>query len=204
IERLWQDVTLGFGGKWKGFFAKLEQYDGLNPKMDAHIWLLHHLFLNAINDDALAWAESWNYHPLTVQHQTTHSPTDFFIFGMMEKGIRGLDDIMNAGVDDDTDLLSQEDLDSFGIDWEAYNHQATCSHHDENNARDSDDAFDPFATHRPEHYSHVDIDTLGELCPLTDEQVAQLDYYTNRDMESHGMVWISAVQICNQLLNNIN
>ncbi|PBK75392.1 hypothetical protein ARMSODRAFT_876864, partial [Armillaria solidipes] len=51
---LWQDVILGFGGKWKGFFAKLKQYDSLNPKIDAYIWLLHHLFLNTINDDILA------------------------------------------------------------------------------------------------------------------------------------------------------
>ena len=52
IERLWQDVTRGFGRKWKEFFQQLEVEWGLDPNNDAHIWLLHYLFLEAINEDA--------------------------------------------------------------------------------------------------------------------------------------------------------
>lgn len=37
IERLWFDVTNGFGYKWKDFFLDLELQCGLNPTFPAHI-----------------------------------------------------------------------------------------------------------------------------------------------------------------------
>ena len=56
IERLWYDVTNGFGRKWKIFFMDLEAHHGLNPTIPEHIWLLHYLFLPAIQQDAQDWA----------------------------------------------------------------------------------------------------------------------------------------------------
>ncbi len=55
IERLWVDVTKGFGSKWKVFFWMLESNHGLDVDKDAHIWLLHFLFLHYINADADTW-----------------------------------------------------------------------------------------------------------------------------------------------------
>jgi hypothetical protein len=52
IERLWVDITSGFGKKWHDFFTVLESREGLNTNLDAHIWLIHHLFLQFINHDA--------------------------------------------------------------------------------------------------------------------------------------------------------
>ena len=49
IERIWYDVTEGFGGKWKDFFTDLEANEGLDVDNQAHIWLLHHLYLDDIN-----------------------------------------------------------------------------------------------------------------------------------------------------------
>ncbi|KAK0463322.1 hypothetical protein IW261DRAFT_1554182 [Armillaria novae-zelandiae] len=152
--------------------CRLEQYESLDPKNDAHIWLLHHLFLDAINVDALAWAESWNHHPLTIPHQMTHSPTDLFVFGMMEKGVRGLDDIMGNN-EEEEELPSEQDLDSFDIDWNDYDNDIIHSHHDANNICDSDDAYNPFDTHRPEQFSHVEVESVE--CPLTHIQVEHLD-----------------------------
>ncbi|KIJ99462.1 hypothetical protein K443DRAFT_133066 [Laccaria amethystina LaAM-08-1] len=60
IERLWRDVMLGFGQKWKDFFQNLEVHDQLNHNLNSHIWLLHHL------------------------------PKDMFVFRMMENGMQGL------------------------------------------------------------------------------------------------------------------
>jgi hypothetical protein len=48
----------GFGNKWKMFFMDLEATDELNMSNPAYIWLLHHLFLPAINEDMLEWAEN--------------------------------------------------------------------------------------------------------------------------------------------------
>lgn len=67
IERLWYDVTSGFGQKWKNFFADLETNCGLTPNIPAHIWLLHHLFLDAINQDAAEWVQMWNNHVIQIK-----------------------------------------------------------------------------------------------------------------------------------------
>ena len=40
IERIWYDVTEGFGGKWKDLFTDLEANEGLDVDNPAHIWLL--------------------------------------------------------------------------------------------------------------------------------------------------------------------
>ncbi|KAF5379472.1 hypothetical protein D9615_006551 [Tricholomella constricta] len=112
IERLWRDLTLGFSGKWWNFFQSLEVHDRLNADSASHIWLLHHLFLEAINEDAIQWAEAWNHHVLSQRGQRQRSPRDMFFFGMMEHGMRGLPgEVLEPEV---------EDVAEFGIDWEMY------------------------------------------------------------------------------------
>ena len=66
IERLWRDLTAALGAKWKLFFRSLEAHDGLSPDQPAHIWLLHHLYLEAINDEVSQWAEAWNSHVVSI------------------------------------------------------------------------------------------------------------------------------------------
>jgi hypothetical protein len=63
IERLWYDVTSGFGSKWKEFFLALEHNDELNPSLPSHIWLLHFLFRPAIHEDAQQGARGLNLRP---------------------------------------------------------------------------------------------------------------------------------------------
>ena len=82
------------------------------PDLDAHIWLLHHLFLAAINQDADDWASTWNEHKIRLNDERTRSPRDLFFFGMIENGVRGFDDVP-AAHDDDEDI---DDLDTYGID----------------------------------------------------------------------------------------
>ena len=67
IERMWYDVTRSYGQKWKNFFADLETNCGLTPNIPAHIWLLHHLFLDAINQDAAEWVQMWNNHVIQIK-----------------------------------------------------------------------------------------------------------------------------------------
>jgi hypothetical protein len=90
IERLWYNVTHGFGQKWKNFFIDLETHHGLNPQIPAHIWLLHCLFLDCINKDAQEWAAAWNAHKLELWGELPgfgrRSPNDIFFFSMLEDG----------------------------------------------------------------------------------------------------------------------
>ncbi|KAJ8079861.1 hypothetical protein PM082_016686 [Marasmius tenuissimus] len=200
IERLWRDVTLGFGAKWKFFFQELEVHDGLNVNNNTHIWLLQHLFLPSINEDALAWAEAWNRHPLTLRHQRSQSPVELFTFGMMENGLRGMDSIMN--IEDDHlvgSLASQEDRDGYGVDWEDMEDPAVLAHHNNSNLMDSEDSTNPFTTHIPDHFSHVEVQSPD--CPLTTDQLQllhshldSLPFASNRDMDSRRLLWIEAFE----------
>jgi hypothetical protein len=49
---MWVEVTCDFRSKWKEFFYQLEAKCGINPDLPSHIWLLHYLFLDTINEDA--------------------------------------------------------------------------------------------------------------------------------------------------------
>ncbi|KAF5339525.1 hypothetical protein D9611_011449 [Ephemerocybe angulata] len=52
IERLWKDYYIGLIDKWYHFFHDLEAFYGLDVDNPIHLWLLHHLFLPALNEEA--------------------------------------------------------------------------------------------------------------------------------------------------------
>ncbi|KAG6871327.1 hypothetical protein C0995_006027, partial [Termitomyces sp. Mi166 len=147
IERLWHDLTLEFAAKWKMFFQSLEQYDSLDVNSNAHIWLLHFLFLDAINHDALQWANAWKKHVITIRGERQQSPKNMFVFGMIQQGVRGMemfeDDNVNAN--------------SYGIDWEDYENPIYHNHHLSYNGSDHN-IENPFQTHPPFHMSHIEVE----------------------------------------------
>ncbi|KAJ7847325.1 hypothetical protein B0H14DRAFT_3086220 [Mycena olivaceomarginata] len=192
IERLWCDVTRGFGSKWSQFFFGLEINCGLRPDLDAHIWLIHHLFLRALNQDAQDWARAWNEHNIRFDAERTRSPRDMFFFGMIENGVRGFD------VLDDDDV---DDLDAYGVDWEDLNDPDVIAHHTEFNTdpeANEDDIQNPFTNDGPHKLSHVEV--IEPLCPFTQAEVGLLDAHlalsqhsTSRNMISRRAVWIDAL-----------
>ncbi|KAF7315017.1 hypothetical protein MIND_00015900 [Mycena indigotica] len=101
IERLWLDWTQGLGLKWYDFFMALEQYYELDVDDDVHIWLLHHLFLRALNEEAQDWVNTWNFHILQIRGEPNRSPADIFFFNQIEEGVYGLPlaDLADYGVD---------------------------------------------------------------------------------------------------------
>jgi hypothetical protein len=197
IERLWCDLTSAFGAKWKTFFQNLELHEGLDQNSDAHIWLLHHLFLGAINEDALEWAEGWNNHTISIRGERQRSPRDMFFFGMIQNGPRGLhpmDDNIN-------------DVQSYGIDWDDYDNDNILEHHREANLTDNPED-NPFISNRPERMTQVSVDEPG--CPLTEAQIIYLDselnslpYIHSHNMESYRLVWISAIHICEHIFSGL-
>lgn len=203
IERLWCDVTRGFGRKWSQFFFSLEIHYGLLPDLDAHIWLIHHLFLPAINEDAQEWAASWNEHKIRLGTERTRSPRDLFFFGMIENGLRGFDE-ETAAFDTDEDI---DNLEEYGIDWEELHDHDILAHHSENNADEdhSPEALqNPFANDGPHTLSHVEV--AEPVCPLEPEHAALLDAYLaahphshSRNMNSRRALWRDALAFCRQL-----
>lgn len=209
IERLWCDVTRGFGRKWYNFFFELEFACGLEPDLDAHIWLLHHLFLPAINQDAQDWARTWNEHKIRFNDERTRSPRDMFFFGMVQNGPRGIlafmDDEDDGPVLDDEDE-DIEDLTMYGVDWDDINDDAIIAHHNEfNETEDPEEGEDEvFFNHGPRELSHVEIEE--PLCPFTEEEVAYIDEQLtqypasqSRSMTSRRTVWIYALGISREI-----
>ncbi|KAJ7243927.1 hypothetical protein B0H12DRAFT_1022802 [Mycena haematopus] len=202
IERLWCDVTRGFGRKWSNFFHSLELSCGLRPDLDAHIWLLHHLFLPAINQDADEWAKVWNEHKIRFANDRTRSPRDLFFFGMIENGLRGFETVPDAA--DDSEDNNIEDLDAYGIDWEELHQDDIMAHYQEHNAEqefDPDAVANPFSNEGPHKLSHIDVQE--PLCPFSPDDVAQLDehlalnpHIQSRNMNSRRALWIDALSIC--------
>ncbi|KAF8607074.1 hypothetical protein BDV93DRAFT_436304 [Ceratobasidium sp. AG-I] len=111
IERLWYDVTEGFGWKWKTFFHDLEVHYSLCPTSPVHLWLLHYLFLDSVNSDAQEWMEAWNAHTMSLQDQPNRSPRDLWFFGMIEKGPRGLDSLIES-----EQPMDSQEIEAFGVD----------------------------------------------------------------------------------------
>lgn len=196
IERLWYDVTHGFGQKWKNFFLELEAHHGLNPMVPAHIWLLHHLFLAAINEDAQEWAHVWNNHKMSIRGERQRSPRDMFFFSMVQDGVRGLP------AEDEEDI---GDPALYGIDWEDAQDPRLLRHHMENNPGEASVAGNSFQT-GPAQLSEVPCEPPN--CPFSPEQVAELDGLladrvdvASRNMHVRRLVWLEALAICTEMDN---
>ncbi|KAF7345496.1 hypothetical protein MVEN_01568100 [Mycena venus] len=197
IERLWYDVTHGFGQKWKRFFMDLEVHHGLNPLLPAHIWLLHHLFLDAINCDAQEWAAAWNSHLLQIRGERSRSPRDMYIFSMLQDGPRGLEYRAEPPSDD------VEDPTTYGIDWDVADDSTLMTHLLDQNPQDWDE-HNPFSPGQ-DALSHVPCDAPDAPSELTREHIAALDAElastfdtSSRNMHVRRLVWMKAMEICNQ------
>ncbi|KAH7090148.1 hypothetical protein BKA62DRAFT_626581 [Auriculariales sp. MPI-PUGE-AT-0066] len=132
IERLWVDVVRGVVNKWHVFFQQLERFDGLDVEVPTHLWLLHHLFLQHINDDLHEWANMWNRHPMSIDHnnrdisdRTSESPLSMYTYGMIRNGARGFSvqaqDVQPEVVPQDAqpEVVPHEELQDYGVDWPA-------------------------------------------------------------------------------------
>ncbi|KNZ77035.1 hypothetical protein J132_07756 [Termitomyces sp. J132] len=195
IECLWVDITHGTGKKWKNLLCHLKIHDRLDADNNAHIWLLHYLFLNAINTDLEVWAEVWNY--LVLAHQNEHycSSSDMFAFGMQKNGLQELH--LNETID--------ENLEGFGINWNDIDNTQIRNHYDAHNANDGN-AANPFLYPPPDHLSHTEV--LDPQCPFTTEQlalfepcIAELPIFNMQDMQSQQLFWIDSLSITTDILS---
>ena len=113
IERLWVDITAQIGASWAEAFTDLEINHGLDINNTHHIWLLHYLFLQTLNDQLSFFAESWNQHRMQIRDGPNRSPADMFGFDMLVHGLRG--DRLSDSTKED---MADEELEVYGVDWE--------------------------------------------------------------------------------------
>ena len=205
IERLWFDFTSVVGAKWKLFFEEMEYQAGLQPDLPSHIWLIHHLFLNSLNHDIMDWANSWNSHRMTIPGHGTRSPADLRWFSMLQDGARGFSPLNPTEFEPVEDILEENEIDEYGIDWETYQDARFQEHH---SAANPTDTFpeNPFITHRPESLSMVHVDE--SRCPFTQEELDLFEYNfsllpedirMSRNMNHRKQLWIWAINISRQI-----
>ncbi|KAJ7703710.1 hypothetical protein B0H17DRAFT_922096 [Mycena rosella] len=194
IERLWYDITHGFGHKWKLFFTELEVNHSLIPTVPVHIWLLHHLFLQSIDQDTQEWAEAWNSHDLQIRGERTHSPCDMFLFSMVQDGPRGLERLVDVPDED------VGDPSTFGIDWDVADDPRLMRHHLLQNPHEWEE-HNPFA---PGIQDLSDVPCEPPGCPFTEAQVMYLDRQleavvdvTSCSMHVRQLIWKEVFRICN-------
>lgn len=143
VERLWYDITEGFGWKWKTFFHDLETHYRLDPTLQPHLWLLHHLFLAHINHDAQEWVHAWNSHTLALRDEPNRSPQDLWFFGMIQEGPRGLGQLIA-----ERDSLTADEIASYGVDWDSIDDPQLMAHFVAQNASEFD-SIPPSSAERP-------------------------------------------------------
>jgi len=172
--------------KWKPFFEGLEARHGLRVDSGAHVWLLHYLFLETLNNDIQKWAEHWNAHGMRLKREKDNVPRDMFILGMRR---RVVDDTIGRQEE------AVEDVQEFGIDWD-----------DEELVRQlRARSVNPFNGYAPDTLNEVPCE--APECPLTLDQVnglesalsAQFIMSTSHDMDVYTSVWIRALAWCRDL-----
>ncbi|KAG1875467.1 hypothetical protein DFJ58DRAFT_721301 [Suillus subalutaceus] len=71
----------------EGVFTRLENWHMLNPQNANHLWLLHALFLDDINQDCSDFREEWNCHPIWGPDTNDKSPKDLRFLGQTLFGV---------------------------------------------------------------------------------------------------------------------
>ncbi|PPQ76330.1 hypothetical protein CVT24_008496 [Panaeolus cyanescens] len=94
IERNWVELGRRVCRAWRVFFHRLGRLHNLDKTNPEHLWLLHHLFLDVINEECQAYVEEWNAHPM--RNRKNMCPNDLELEGMIKFGI--YDDVHNKFV----------------------------------------------------------------------------------------------------------
>ena len=83
IERMWRDVTRCVGAIFREKFFELEEHGLLDPLNEIDLFCVHYVFLPMLNQCLQQFAESWNFHPLSTEHNL--SPEQLFAIGLIDR-----------------------------------------------------------------------------------------------------------------------
>lgn len=202
IERLWVDVTAQVGSLWAEAFTDLELNHGLDINNVHHIWLLHFLFLPAINQQLSFFAESWNQHRIQIRDGPNRSPADMFGFDMLVHGIRG-------GQLPPEESLSAEELEVFGVDWVALRDEQiiTSVQHSVPAQGEGDGSSWIGQVGPPAHLNEVavdppSVDIEGTQLQLFEETVAHWSTQAEGNISIHNL-WLYSVALARLIYGNV-
>ncbi|CAA7258605.1 unnamed protein product [Cyclocybe aegerita] len=190
-------MTAQIGATWANLFMTLELRHGLDINNGSHIWLLQHIFLPLINFDLLLFAEGWNEHRIQIRDGPNRSPNDLFGFDMLVHGVRG--DPLN-------EMMSPEELEVYGIDWEGLRDERLLESQQLNNGIEEGATSWIGQSGPPDHLNEVRVDSPNN--PFTEETVAWLEDLiapwrngVGADDESHIELWAHALASAQSISN---
>eukprot|EP00112_Aurelia_sp_Birch-Aquarium-sp1_P007140 Seg1779.4 transcript_id=Seg1779.4/GoldUCD/mRNA.D3Y31 product="hypothetical protein" protein_id=Seg1779.4/GoldUCD/D3Y31 len=106
IERLWRDLFCGCLYVFYELFYRLELCNLLDPCSDFQLFCLHYVYLPRINRHLKLWADAWDLHPLSTEHNK--SPLQLWIRGIAATSYTA----------DDTLRSTQgQEYENYGIEW---------------------------------------------------------------------------------------
>lgn len=156
IERLWVDVTAQIGAHWHEAFIQLELHHGMDINNGWHLWLLHRLFLSALNDHLAFFADAWNQHRIQIRNGPNRSPADMFQFDMLVHGLRG------TLLPQQDESMTDEELEVFGVDWEGLQEDRLLESLRRNTSRDEPGSSWIGRTGPPENLNEVVVEPPPE------------------------------------------
>lgn len=92
IERIWVDVGKQFVRAWRAFFTRLGHLHNLDRKNPYHLWLLHSLFLQEIDDDCATFRETWNNHPIGKEGRSKSPHVSIFASSVRQSQLTHTDE----------------------------------------------------------------------------------------------------------------
>ena len=81
IEKLWRDVNRIVVSPFLNVFLYLESHNVLEPCNEVHLYCLHLVYLDLINEASNEFLGVWNNHPITTE--TNSSPQQLWVRGMV-------------------------------------------------------------------------------------------------------------------------
>ncbi|KAJ3568669.1 hypothetical protein NP233_g5559 [Leucocoprinus birnbaumii] len=155
IERLWVEVGTQFARQWKVFFMHLESDHLLDKKNPHHLWLLHCLFLDELNEDVKEFQSNWNCHPLSKEGKN-RTPSDIMFMGRLKHGL----------YDEGEPLAPSEIEDIFGIHVPSDGSTPTRRPPTREDLRSAEQEVDNNAYEEP-------VNVPNTSCPFNQEEIEQ-------------------------------
>lgn len=113
IERLWRDVNRVVVSRFLNIFLYLERNNVLDPCSEEHLFVLHLVYIDLINQALDQFSSQWNNHAVSTEYN--FSPQQLWIRGMVSQrtsSSTAVQDVVQPslfGIDEDGPVPEQQE-----------------------------------------------------------------------------------------------
>ena len=109
VERVHRDVYAGVLTFFNSIFHSLGENGQLDPLNETHLFALHLVFKDKINNSLKEFVNQWQHHPLSSEHNL--SPLQLFTKGVLEN--------LNSDYSAIDSFLEEEEQQVYGVDYDS-------------------------------------------------------------------------------------